>query len=243
MIRLRTETPSTSHPLPSSTPPSGTTPFLPIPLPTSSPPMLLPFTVCRACTSEVTLSPRKRLCTTLGLRYEVDESSSAPTGRPTRGFRADYGFVATIDDEIRRDPERYIGYGITDTWDEMLVDMPGAPATDETELGRRLTNFVTTVRQDTDEIYVRLDKAQDDRLLMSGRLNTFFRDRRAYAHTALLMERETRIIAGSGPQEIGNDFKVVGGGSQETGAVHRGTKTAKETSDPDDRVRGITGTR
>nr|GEU30141.1 putative reverse transcriptase domain-containing protein [Tanacetum cinerariifolium] len=39
-------------------------------------------------------------------RFEFDESSSSPTTRPTGGFRADYGFVATLDDEIRRDPER-----------------------------------------------------------------------------------------------------------------------------------------
>ncbi|GJT39123.1 hypothetical protein Tco_0938988 [Tanacetum coccineum] len=45
--------------------------------------------------------------------------------------------------------------------DEILVDMPGAPATDETELSRRMTNLVTTVRQDTDEIYRRLDEAQE----------------------------------------------------------------------------------
>ncbi|GKC94294.1 hypothetical protein Tco_1159736 [Tanacetum coccineum] len=167
MIRLRAKTPSTSHPLPSSTPPSGTPPLLPIPLPTSSPPLLLPSTDCRAGVSEVTLPPRKRMCIALGLRYEVGESSSAPTARPIRGFRVDYGFVATLDDEIRRDPERDVGYKITDNWDEMLMGMPGAPATDETELGQTLTNFVTTVRQDTDEIYGRLDDAQDDRSLMS----------------------------------------------------------------------------
>ncbi|GJZ33272.1 hypothetical protein Tco_0578708, partial [Tanacetum coccineum] len=111
------------------------------------------------------------------------------TARPTGGFKVDNGFVATLDDEIRRDPERDVGYGITDTWDEMLVGMPGAPATDETELGRRLTDFVTTVRQDTDEIYRRHD-AHDGRLLMSGRLNMLHRDRRAHARTALLIERE-----------------------------------------------------
>ncbi|GKC68976.1 hypothetical protein Tco_1114859 [Tanacetum coccineum] len=110
MIRLRAETPSTSHPLPlpppSGTPPSGTPPLLPIPLPTPSPPLLLPSNVCRAGVSEVTLPPRKRLCIALGPRYEVGESSSAPTARPTRGFRADYGFIGTLDDEIRRDLER-----------------------------------------------------------------------------------------------------------------------------------------
>ncbi|GKD94955.1 hypothetical protein Tco_1374792, partial [Tanacetum coccineum] len=38
--------------------------------------------------------------------YEIGESSSTPAARPTRGFRADYGFVATLDREIWRDPER-----------------------------------------------------------------------------------------------------------------------------------------
>nr|GFD25796.1 hypothetical protein [Tanacetum cinerariifolium] len=34
------------------------------------------------------------------LRFEVGESLSAPTARPTGGFRADYGLVGTLDDEI-----------------------------------------------------------------------------------------------------------------------------------------------
>ncbi|GJU27765.1 hypothetical protein Tco_1166386 [Tanacetum coccineum] len=127
MIWLRAETPSTSYPLPLSTPPSGTPPILHISLPTPSPPLLLPSTDCRAGVFEVTLPPQKRLCIALGPRYEVGKSLSAPTVRPSRGFRADYRFVATLDDEIRRDPERDVGYGITDTWDEILVGMPGAP--------------------------------------------------------------------------------------------------------------------
>ncbi|GJT73880.1 putative reverse transcriptase domain-containing protein [Tanacetum coccineum] len=149
MIRLRAKTPSTSHPLPLSTPPLGTPPLLPIPLPTISPPLLLPSTDYRAGVSEVTLPPRKRLCITLGPRYEVGESSSAPTARPTGGFRADYGFVATLDDEIRRDPERDIGYGITDTWDVMLVGMLGAPATDETYLASSRPRLIGTAFGDT----------------------------------------------------------------------------------------------
>ncbi|GKD38459.1 hypothetical protein Tco_1258666 [Tanacetum coccineum] len=46
----------------------------------------------------------------------------------------------------------------------MPVDMPGAPATDDTELGRRMTEFTTRVRQDTDEIYTRFDDEQSDDL-------------------------------------------------------------------------------
>ncbi|GJT38646.1 hypothetical protein Tco_0938511 [Tanacetum coccineum] len=120
MIRLRAEAPSTSHlppphiilshtradTPPSGTLPSGTPPLLPIPLPTSSPPLYLLYTNRRADRPEVTLPPRKRLGVALGLRYEVGESSSAPTARPPGGFRADYGFVATMDREIMRDLER-----------------------------------------------------------------------------------------------------------------------------------------
>nr|GFD52580.1 hypothetical protein [Tanacetum cinerariifolium] len=37
--------------------------------------------------------------------------SSAAAARPAGGFRADYGFVTTMDREIMRDPEREMGYG------------------------------------------------------------------------------------------------------------------------------------
>ncbi|GJW75834.1 hypothetical protein Tco_0135204, partial [Tanacetum coccineum] len=142
MIRLRAEALSTSYsPLlhiilsytRADTPPSRTPPLLPIPLPTSSPPLHLLSTNRIADRPEVTLLPQKRLGIALGLRYEVGESLFAPTARPPGGFMADYGFVATMDRKIMRDLERDVGYGITDTWDEIPVDMPGAPATDDTE--------------------------------------------------------------------------------------------------------------
>ncbi|GJR25767.1 hypothetical protein Tco_1101999 [Tanacetum coccineum] len=156
MIRLRVEAPSTSHSLPlpppiilshtrSDAPSSGTPPLLPMPLPTSSPPLHLLSTV-----------------------EQIDP-------RPPEGFRVDYGFVATIDREIMRDLKRDVGYRITDTWDEMLVDMPGAPTIDDTELGRQMTEFTTRVRQDTNEIYTRLDDEQTERQLMAGRLNMLYR--------------------------------------------------------------------
>ncbi|GJS25587.1 hypothetical protein Tco_0454219 [Tanacetum coccineum] len=107
---------------------------------------------------EVCLPPRKRLYIAQGPRYEVEESSSVP--RPTRGFRTDYGFVFTLDAEIRRDPKRDVGYGITDTWDEML----GAY-----------------------EIYKRLDEAQDARAVLSGRLNLLKRNRRSHAYIAFII--------------------------------------------------------
>ncbi|GJS13841.1 putative reverse transcriptase domain-containing protein [Tanacetum coccineum] len=182
MIWLRAEAPSTSHSPPLLSPivlphtrasmammratapstyclaprsealPLGTQPLLSIPLPTSSPPLLLPSTNRRADVREACLPPRKRLCFPFGPRFEVGESSSAPTTRPI-----------------------------------------GAPATEETELGHRVTDLVMTVRQDTDEVYTRLDDAQGERQRLSGRLNMLFRDRRAHARTARLMELEARM--------------------------------------------------
>ncbi|GJU02920.1 hypothetical protein Tco_1113258 [Tanacetum coccineum] len=204
MIRLRAKALSTSHSLllpppiilshtRSDAPSSGTPPLLPIPLPTSSPHLHLLSTNRRADGPDVTLPPRKRLGIALGLRYEVGESSSAPTARPPGGFRADYGFVATIDREIMRDLERDVSYGIIDTWDEILVDRPGVPATDDTELDRWMIEFTTRVRQDTDEIYTRLDDEQTERQLMAGQLNMLYRDRRTHARTARLIEAEARM--------------------------------------------------
>nr|GFC24262.1 hypothetical protein [Tanacetum cinerariifolium] len=93
MIRLRDEAASTSH----------------------SPSSQLPSASRREDRPEVTLPPRKRLGITLGPRYEVGESSFAAAARPAGGFRADYGFVAIVDREIMRDPEREVGYEITDS--------------------------------------------------------------------------------------------------------------------------------
>nr|GFC86139.1 hypothetical protein [Tanacetum cinerariifolium] len=52
--------------------------------------------------------------------------SSAAAARPAGGFRADYGFVATVD------REREVGYGITDSWDEIVGTLQGAPVSTDT---------------------------------------------------------------------------------------------------------------
>ncbi|GKD01158.1 hypothetical protein Tco_1171432, partial [Tanacetum coccineum] len=99
----------------SDAPSSGIPPPLPISIPTSSPPSLLPSASRREDIPEVTLPPRKRLGIALGLRYEVGKSSSASATRLAGGLMADYGFVATMDREIRRDLEREVRYGITNS--------------------------------------------------------------------------------------------------------------------------------
>nr|GFC65695.1 hypothetical protein [Tanacetum cinerariifolium] len=167
-------------------------PFPPLP-PILSPPSPVLSPAPPPSPIQVTLPPRKRLDIALGPRYEVGESSSAAAARPVGGFRADYGFVATVDREIMRDPEREVGYGITDSWDEIVKTLQGAPVSTDTELGRYVREFEIRVRQDKDEIYMRLDDEQTERQLLAGRLNMLFRDRRAHAYTRQLMETEARM--------------------------------------------------
>ncbi|GJT78719.1 hypothetical protein Tco_1045444 [Tanacetum coccineum] len=195
-IRMRAEAAATSDspPLPPPFILSPTRPDAPPPLPTSVPtsfpPLSLPTDSHREGRPEVNLPPRMGLGLALGPGYEVGESSAAAAARPAGGFRADYGFIATMDRQVRRDPERYVGYGITDSWDEIVETLQGAPVSTDTELGAHMREFESLVRRDTDEIYTRLDDEQGQRQLLAGRVNMLFRDRRTHAHTRQLMETE-----------------------------------------------------
>ncbi|GKE72376.1 hypothetical protein Tco_1534417 [Tanacetum coccineum] len=178
MIRLRAEAASTSYSLP--LPPPIILYHTRLDAPSSgTPPLHLLSTDRRADRPEVILPPRKRLDIALDPRYEVGKSSSASTARTPRGFREDYGF------------------------DEIPVDMPGAPATDDTELGRRMTEFTTRFRQDIDDIYTKLDDEQSERQLMAGRLNMLYRDRRAHAQ---VMSLRTTVL---GQQAVITELQVV----------------------------------
>ncbi|GJR64504.1 hypothetical protein Tco_0010569 [Tanacetum coccineum] len=175
MIRLRFEATSTSYSLPLP-PPIILSHTRPAAASSGTPPLHLLFTDRREDIPK------------------VRESSSAAAARPEGGLRADYGFVATMDREIRRDLERDVGYGITDSWDEIVEAMHGTRVvTDVVELSQRMTEFETRVKQDTDEVYTRLDDEQSGRQLLAGRLNMLFRDRRAHARTARLIENEARM--------------------------------------------------
>ncbi|GJU89828.1 hypothetical protein Tco_1302251 [Tanacetum coccineum] len=127
-------------PTPPSPPPSPLLPWL-SPLPQIPLPPLPPLPASlslpppvdhREDIPKVELPPYKRLClTTPTSRYEVGESLTA-TPRSTRGHRADYGFIGTIDVEIRCQRAEEVGYGIRDVW----VDP--TEAVEETQLSQRV---------------------------------------------------------------------------------------------------------
>ncbi|GKC01272.1 putative reverse transcriptase domain-containing protein, partial [Tanacetum coccineum] len=110
--------------------------------------------------------------------------------------------------------------------DDMVEDLQGTPVVIEVaELSQRMIEFETRVRQDTDEVYTRLDDEQTRRQLLAGRLNMLFRDRRTHARTARLMKTEARISREAWGRSI-----------DETEEVHRGTKADEETTDSDGRA-------
>ncbi|GJS01920.1 reverse transcriptase domain-containing protein [Tanacetum coccineum] len=144
MILLRAEAASTSHsqPLPPPIILSHTKSDAPS---SRTPPLHLLSTDCRADRPKVTLPPRKRLGIAFDPRYE--------------------------ESVIRRDLERDVGYGITESWDEIVEAMQGTPVvTDVAKFSQRMTEFETRVRQDTNEIYTRLDDEQSERQLMACNL-------------------------------------------------------------------------
>nr|GEX07000.1 reverse transcriptase domain-containing protein [Tanacetum cinerariifolium] len=92
------------------------------------------------------LPPQKRFCIAIGPIFKARECTSAPTARPTGGFRVDYGFVGTLDAEIRCDPDREIGYRITDIWEDLDEIVKEIPVTNVAELSQRMIYFATPVR-------------------------------------------------------------------------------------------------
>nr|GEY41982.1 hypothetical protein [Tanacetum cinerariifolium] len=67
------------------------------------------------------------------------------------------------------------------------------PPTVMAELSQRVTHLVTTIRQDTNETYVRFEDAHDDRALLRGQVNMLLRDRKYHLNTAMLVESEARM--------------------------------------------------
>ncbi|GJY18134.1 putative reverse transcriptase domain-containing protein [Tanacetum coccineum] len=142
-----------SPPLPS--PPSSL--HLPPPVPTSLPLPLSPLPPLLASLFipppvdrrenifEAELPPHKRLCLTSPTsRYKVGESSTAAP-RPTGGHRADYGFIGTMDAEIRRQRAEEVGYGIRDVWVDPTEAVEEVASTTLEGVNARVTELAARV--------------------------------------------------------------------------------------------------
>ncbi|GJU05703.1 hypothetical protein Tco_1122133 [Tanacetum coccineum] len=126
---------------------------------------------------EAELPPRKRLCLTAPtLRYEVGESSTA-SPRPTRGHRADYGFIGTMDAEIRRQRAEEFGYGIRDVWVDPTEAVEEVAPTTLEGVNAIVTVLAAFQEQDTQDIYVVIEDTQDRQTQLFQRVDGLVEDR------------------------------------------------------------------
>nr|GFA33669.1 hypothetical protein [Tanacetum cinerariifolium] len=173
MIRMRPEAASTSHspPLPP--------PFILSPTrsdaPSSGIPLLLPI-------SASTSSPPLQL-PSASRRDDIPEVTLPP--RKKLGIALGPGYE--VGESSSTAAARPAGglradYDFVATMDREIM-----------QLGGYMREFETRVRQDMDEICMRLDYEQSERQLLVGRLNMLFMDRRVHAYTRHLMETEARL--------------------------------------------------
>nr|GEV12937.1 putative ribonuclease H-like domain-containing protein [Tanacetum cinerariifolium] len=142
---------------------------------------LLPSTFRRTDIPEADMPLWKRAClTTPALGFKIRESSATGAARQP----------GPIESDLRRCRVEQEGYGITDTWDEIVDKLMEIAPTTLKGVNERVTELDTTVRQRTDEFEIRFEEAQDDRALLRARVNTLFRDRPDHHRTAMLMDRE-----------------------------------------------------
>nr|GEZ01372.1 hypothetical protein [Tanacetum cinerariifolium] len=103
---------------------------------------LLPCTSRRTDIPEADMPPLKRAClTTPSLGFEIRESSAAGTTRQPGPTESD----------LRRCRVEQAGYGITDTWDEIVDKMMEIAPTTLEGVNERVTELNTIVRQRTNE--------------------------------------------------------------------------------------------
>ncbi|GKD92952.1 hypothetical protein Tco_1372789, partial [Tanacetum coccineum] len=140
-----------------------------------------------------------------GPRYEVGESSTAGATRqvgPTTS-RADlYGFADMLDAAPGRQTTRELGYGIIDTWDDLVGAIQEIAPTTLEGVNQRVIELATTVDQEDEIIYSQLDDARYDRALLRARVNMLYRDRPFHRCTALLMDEEARLSRAAWAQSM-----------------------------------------
>nr|GEY65915.1 hypothetical protein [Tanacetum cinerariifolium] len=146
----------------------------------------------RADRPEVTLPPRQRLSIVHCSGYEAGESSVAVAARPIKGRRADYGFVDSIEAEIRRRRAEDIGYGIRDTWiDPRDVAQEEAPTTLE-GVNTRVIELAAVQEQDTQDIYGVMEDTQGRQTEIFQRVEALVDDSQYHYETGRLVDQEAR---------------------------------------------------
>ncbi|GJR53426.1 hypothetical protein Tco_1403947 [Tanacetum coccineum] len=114
---------------------------------------------------EICLPLRKRpRRTTPGPGCEVGESSAAGAARqvgPTTAEADLYGFADMLDAAPGRQTTRELGYGITDTWDDLVGAIQEIAPTTLEGVNQRVIELATTVDQEDEIIIIFCDARLD----------------------------------------------------------------------------------
>ncbi|GJW22041.1 putative reverse transcriptase domain-containing protein, partial [Tanacetum coccineum] len=127
---------------------------------------------------------------------EVGESSAAGAARqfgPTTAEADLYGFTDMLEAAPGRQMSRELGYGIRDTWDDLVGAIQEIAPTTLEGVNQRVIELSSTVDQEDEIIYSHLDDARYDRALLRARVNRLDSDRPFHRRTALLIEEEARL--------------------------------------------------
>ncbi|GJS72865.1 hypothetical protein Tco_0705706, partial [Tanacetum coccineum] len=69
--------------------------------------------------------------------------------RPTRGHRADYGFIGTLDAEIKRQRVEEVGYDIKDVWVDLVEVVKEVALTTLEGVNAMVTELTQVQEEDT----------------------------------------------------------------------------------------------
>nr|GEW40455.1 hypothetical protein [Tanacetum cinerariifolium] len=130
-----------------------------------------------------------------------DDEEEEPSGddaddkdeEPIEGRRANYGFVESVEAEIRRRRAEDIGYGIRDTWidprdvaeEEALMTLKG--------VNTRVTELTAVQEQDTQDIYRVMEDTQVHFELQGYMTHTWVQDQRIDAQDTLIVTMTTQL--------------------------------------------------
>ncbi|GKF64991.1 hypothetical protein Tco_0188439, partial [Tanacetum coccineum] len=115
---------------------------------------------------------------TLGSRYEIEESSIA---RPIGGREIDYGFVSTVDAKEKRHRVRDVGYGISNTWVDPAEAVPEIAPMTVGKVNTRVTELAELHEHDTQDLYA----------LLEDELQTY--RNHVYAHETHIQAHQTQL--------------------------------------------------
>ncbi|GKG12409.1 hypothetical protein Tco_0346646 [Tanacetum coccineum] len=97
---------------------------------------------------------------------------------------------------------RELGYGIRDTWDDLVGAIQEIAPTTLEGVNQRVIELSSTVDEEDKIIYSQLDDARYDRALLRARVNMLESDRPFHRRTAVLMEEEVRLSCAAWAQSM-----------------------------------------